>query len=65
VSNVFGDANYVTKVFFGVRRETRFNGFKVDLLPEMVTEENADVNVMPRRAVRGTLLMLSLQVYAS
>jgi len=40
---MFGDANDMSKAFFGVRRKARFDGFIVDLLPKMVTK-NANIN---------------------
>ena len=63
---MLGDANDTTKAFFGVRRKARFNCLIVYLLPEVVTKKNANVHgVTPRRAVRGTFLMLLLHVWLS
>ena len=44
MSDVFRDADDTTETFFGVRREARFNSLVVDLLPEVVTKKNANVN---------------------
>ena len=46
----------MTNAFFGVRWKTRFNGFKVDLLPKVVAEKDANVNRDAKKGGKGNIL---------
>ena len=56
MSDVFGDADDTSEAFFGVRRKASFNSFIVDLLPEMVTKKNANVNGNAKQGSKGNIL---------
>ena len=56
MSDMFRDANNVTNAFFRVRKKNRFNGFKLDLLPKVVAEKNANVNPDTKKGGKGNTL---------